>query len=100
MTNRESLLKAGFVVGNNIWDVPGERMYASGPGIMEVPAAMGDVIVTDGYISVVKPRWDNGKFVDLYIRVSVAAADEFLAWVAENGRMSEGGLPPFYNSWD
>lgn len=100
--NVQAMVNAGYCVSpNNIYSLPGCIMYAAGPGIMEpVKATLLDINVHDNGVSLVYSRWNDGKFVGLETTESFASVAEYLAWVAENGKPSEPGLPAFYNSWD
>ena len=95
--NVSAMVKAGYVVSpNNIWGRGGVGMYPSGPGIMQAPQCIETRVYPDGSQYAVELWHDwrdecHGKF---------ATVDDYLAWVAENGRESLPGLPAFSNSWD
>jgi hypothetical protein len=90
---RNELVKAGYVCSpNNIWSVPGVGMYPSGPGILRLPDLTHEVWVSDRGLDV-RNIFGIGQ---AYFQTPT----EFLAWLEIHGVPSEGGLPPYANSFN
>ena len=101
--NFKAMLAAGFVASpNNIWEQPGVAVYAGSSGIptWKDSGLKADIQVTADSVYVFKPRFENGRFMELERLATFASAAEFLAYVAAVGTPSEPGLPAFSNSWD
>lgn len=101
----QQIRHAGYVRSPNY---PDTEWYASGPGILEPKRpyrvhVLANTIEVRGEIvahfSDLRTRFELCAFYHPVV-ASFRTVVGFLTWCAGNGRLSEPGLPAFYNSWD
>ena len=90
---------------NNIHCIPGTLWTPKGAGLPH-PHYNRDINVRDGQILIVRndfhadnPRRGTGHYTQ-HIEVAFSSVQAMTDWLTVNGKLSEPGLPPFYNSWD
>jgi hypothetical protein len=100
--NIKKLVAAGYVVSpSNIYNLPGVRMYAKGPGTKE-PITNMELWVTEDKIRIVARATNchTGEFVGMLAIFTFATVKSYLEWIDKHGVVSEPGLSSFSNSWD
>jgi hypothetical protein len=105
MTTQQQLLSAGYVKSpNNIHSLPGDGWYASGPG--KVTVKFGEEIrLVSGKLQIWTTKYYQRPDNTFIFPISGIVAEpanlgDMLMYCAQNGRISEPGLPAGYWGWD
>lgn len=100
----DTLKRNGWqVAANNIFALPGVEVVPAGPFALQPAKPSQSVRFVDGQFQVLEQTVrPNGDFL-AFDHAVIFQGDELalLAWLAANGRQSEGGQPAGYrNVWD